>query len=473
MRFRLKAISILLSALLFILILSLGSVVSASETEQRAQYSAPIMIVNTSFLNVRTGPGVQYSILLTAVGGTTYPVLGVASDLVWYQVSTNAGPGWVNSQYVIPRGDFSNVPFMEAPPLVTSVSARVEFSGEVNNTDDTAVDMGFANQRPWGISVYIDHPLRAEPTIHSAELLYAPVDATVIYPVLGAQFNEGIQWIKTEVEGLPGWFEESKLKFRPFACELTAVELTQDRNLGIGPDGSGSTDVYVSGGQEAYLLDRVDDLYKIELISGNVGWVDGSAVVVRNENVRSDYCDAGGTDMPHSGAQGGIGDEGTTANVAIPRVIVNTGFLNIRSGPGAQYTTVATVPGGTELAVIGFANDGVWYLVSGDFGEGWLNSEFTLFRGDGSTVPVISNAVGEIAQPKAVVDTGTYTLYVAPDLTLGRAGTITGPVEVDIVARTSDFNWVQIRFTDAGFGWIQAEFVTLEGDLAQIPVVSN
>jgi uncharacterized protein YgiM (DUF1202 family) len=76
----------------------------------------------------------------------------------------------------------------------------------------------------------------------------------------------------------------------------------------------------------------------------------------------------------------------TTTN----RVIVNTGNLNIRSGPGAGFSTIATVPGGTELPVIGRAADGVWHLVQGSFGQGWINIEFAIFRGDYASVPILN-----------------------------------------------------------------------------------
>jgi uncharacterized protein YgiM (DUF1202 family) len=80
----------------------------------------------------------------------------------------------------------------------------------------------------------------------------------------------------------------------------------------------------------------------------------------------------------------------TVAQIGAPRVIVNTGNLNIRSGPSDGFSIVATVPGGTELPVVGRAPDGVWYLVVGEFGAGWLNNQFVLFRGSYSSVPVIN-----------------------------------------------------------------------------------
>lgn len=480
-----KASRIISLAVLFTLMLGMFTV-SAAQTvhvEQRAQFTAPVLIVNSSFLNVRTGPGIQYGVLATVVGGTALPVLGVARDRVWYQVSTVVGIGWVNVQYTIPRGDFQNVPFAEAPALidVAAIPAlpSMSYSGAVNNIDDTAVDFGFSTRREWGVSVIIDHPLRTGPSINNPEILFQTSDLSVIYTVIGATFNEGVNWLQVSVPdrqrgAISGWFEESKVRFRPFACAgtFTAVVFRQDAELKRGPDGTGPNGgVFAAAGAEAYLLDRVANVYKVELIDGSIGWVEESFIDVRS-TVSSAYCAGGGAaarvPAPGQAVNPVFALPQGVAPASVPRVIVNTGFLNIRSGPGAQFTAVATVPGGTELAVLGIAPDRVWYLVQGTFGQGWLNSEFTLFRGDGRRLPIIRNATGTVARPTATIN-NTVTLYAAPNLTLGVVGSV-GPAVVNIVARTADFNWVQVE-TPSGFGWVQRDFVIINGDTSLIPVI--
>ena len=105
----LKRISITFALLLTLVSLTFGGAVSVSKAQS---FQQPILVVNTSFLNVRTGPGVQYTVLVTVVGGTELPVLGTFSDGVWYQVNTDGGPGWVNIEFTLPRGDFSNLPLL-------------------------------------------------------------------------------------------------------------------------------------------------------------------------------------------------------------------------------------------------------------------------------------------------------------------------------------------------------------------------
>jgi uncharacterized protein YraI len=467
-------------ALVIIMVGALGFSTAAAatvETDQQAQFVAPIMVVNASFLNIRTGPGVEFTVLTTVVGGTELPVLGVARDRVWYQVSTLAGVGWVNSQFTLPRGNFTNVPFVEAPPITGTIAPSTTGTGITVSSDDAV--FGFGGGRAWGISITETHPFRTQPTINSGSPGNISSDTTVIFTVLAASTGDGVVWyqINTRAFGT-GWVEGTKAMFRPFACELSAVVFVTSAAPILGPDGSGTLDgnMRVEAGSEAYLLDAVGTQYKVELIDGNTGWVPTTVVSIR-EGVRSAYCDGGGTDgaavNPGQGGGGVVGTQTAPVQPALegPRVVINTGFLNIRSGPGNQYTVITSVPGGTVLRVIGFAPDGVWYLVEGTFGQGWLNSDFTLFRGSGRGVPIIRNATGLLSTPVATI-TNAVTLYATPSLSSAIVGALSGPLQVNVVARSADFNWVQLS-TSIGFGWVQASQVSLGGDTNLIPVISG
>jgi uncharacterized protein YgiM (DUF1202 family) len=467
-----RQIIVLVSAVLLALVVG-GSASAAPTQQQDPRFNTPVVIVNTSFLNVRTGPGVEYTVLITVVGGTTLPVIGIAPDGVWFQVSTQAGVGWMNSQYGLPRGNFQFVPRVQ-PPVVTAPSVQPpSFTGGAGAAEDNAADVGFSTGRAWGVSVVVAHDMRSAPGLDDGRSIGpAPVNNTV-YNVANAVTVDGIVWIQINVTGLGlGWVEQSKVLFRPIGCGFSSVIMTQDRDLAVGPDGSGGNGS-ISAGQEAYLLDETGELFKIELINGLVGWVDRSSVLIRDETeVVTPSC------VSAANIGGGSSEEGTGSapGVTVPtlggaHVVVNTGFLNIRSGAGAQFSTVASVPGGTKLPAVGFAPDGVWILVSGSFGRGWVNSDFVLFRGNASSLPVIRDTIGETALPTASI-TRTVTLYAAPNLTLGVVGTLNAPATATVIGRTADSLWVQLT-TPIGIGWVQADFVVLQGNLAQIPTINN
>jgi hypothetical protein len=275
------------------------------------------------------------------------------------------------------------------------------------------------------------------------------------------------------------WIEAAKSRPRPYACTLTAVRFPGDVTPGIGPDGSGTLNgnVVVRANTEAYLLDNVNGQFKIELFDGSIGWINQNAAQVRDDTrIRIEYCISGRPALAVGGQTPGanvpaVGDTLPRPRLTNPVAVINTGFLNIRSGPGAQYTIVATVSGGSELPVIGIYFDEVWLLVEGRFGRGWVNSEFVLFRGDGRSLPIIRDIGGIVAAPIAIFST-TITVYNAPNVALGAAGTVIGPLELPVVARTADGLWVQVN-TGQGFAWVLTEQIIVSGDLSLIPIVNG
>jgi len=240
---------------------------------------------------------------------------------------------------------------------------------------------------------------------------------------------------------------------------------------GPGPDGSGSLDGSISfaAGLEAYILDARNGFYKVEFQDGATGWIRQEEFSTRPQ-LNSPYCD--GRVATTNSTSTTTSSTGPTVVRSAARVIINTGNLNVRSGPGSEYASVAVVAGGTELDVIGFAPDSVWYQVRGNFGVGWVNSEFTIFRGNGRGIPIVTDfSNASLARPSATI-TNAVTLYAAPNPTLGTVGALSGPLDVFIVARTAASDWIQVE-TAIGFGWVQSALVSISGDLSLVPVVGG
>ena len=78
-------------------------IVYASEddaTASRSTAGAAAATVTSVGLNVRTGPGPEYTRIIEVRRGDELPVLGRNEACTWVQVDTPAGPGWVNRRYV-------------------------------------------------------------------------------------------------------------------------------------------------------------------------------------------------------------------------------------------------------------------------------------------------------------------------------------------------------------------------------------
>lgn len=403
-----------------------GSVVSARTLEQQVSFEAPKLVVNTSFLNVRKGPGVGFEVLVTVVGGTELPVLGTFGDGVWYQVATDGGPGWVNVEFTLPRGDFTNVPLVAAGEV-----------GDPGRGGGAVPVAAIASGRQVTGFSLAGGDLRAEPSYNALIIRSAlPVDPTVVYPLLGQTRDaSGVNWYLINVPGTgTGWVD--KIELRLLECGSDQVSVT-NFEVPIVFDGIANRQSFLlPAGTEGYIGARRNNvLIEFRLVDSTLGLVPVDAISARSDV--TSVCTgiaSGATDGQGGGAESasGIVPTGVTGN----RVVVNTGNLNIRSGPGAEFSVVATVPGGTTLKVLGRAPDGVWYLIEGPFGQGWLNVQFALFRGDFSSVSVVDEA--------AAVNLGQGGGATAANVSSGRQVTGVSLLGSDI--RTDpNFNALKLR----------------------------
>lgn len=363
------------------LVLVVPIAVFAEQSQQQAQFATPKLVAGTSFLNIRTGPGIEYEIMSTVVGGTELPVLSVAKDKVWYKVNTTLGPGWVNVAYTVPRGDFRYVPFDD--DVVTNAGQGGGGSAAVSGGGS------------WGVSV-TGGSLFSQPSNTSAKIV-SPLyeNLNVVYPLFGTTYADGILWYHTNVDGNVGWLSQGKI--RPLICGTSesAIVIIQDSGVEV----SGGQSFAVPGGTEAFAVGAESPYVLLRFYDGTVGKVGMDLTRGRDPQVASHCSDVGvGGGSSVNPGQGG-GSVASTPNVrASSYAVIGTGNLNVRTGPGAQYSIVTSLPYRTEVPVIGRSEDGIWYLIEGGFGRGWINSYYSVFRGAYNSVAIISGDV-EVENP--------------------------------------------------------------------------
>ena len=76
--------------------------------------------IAVDFVNVRSGPGTSYSVLVVAPPGSSSEVTGKSTDGAWWQVKISTkysadGLGWVSADWVVTQNTAS-VPVVAAPP---------------------------------------------------------------------------------------------------------------------------------------------------------------------------------------------------------------------------------------------------------------------------------------------------------------------------------------------------------------------
>lgn len=383
---------------LIILISSLFSSIPFihARPDQQARFAIPVLVANTSFLNVRSGDGPQYTVIMTVVGGTELSVLGSNADQSWFLVTTPIGAGWVDVDYVLPRGDFRNVPVID----VSAAGAIVAYT--------TPITIGLPGSIPSEtIEAQVQTPvgiqgverLRAVLQVTAVDLVAQPrPDAAVMtilfqnsgldYQIVGSATDDrNVAWVALRVPGVgTGWVEAAKIGTRLSAATFSVVVVQGGpADLYSGPNGVKLNLPPLFEGQEAFLINTSADglFYQVELANGIVGWLRADEVVIRETGGGQGLTAVVVPQTPQ-----------TTTGIPIPQleagyIIVNTSAQNIRSGPGGQYTVITSVYGGTIFYPLAVTEDAAWYLVNGDFGAGWISSEFVLFRGTFSNIPVI------------------------------------------------------------------------------------
>ena len=356
-----------ISRLLVVILVALSS-----QALLMAQSASPHLVVNTFRLNVRSGPGPENSVLTTVPGGTELPVLMIGADGKWYQVTSPVGAGWVHSAYTVGRGDFSSVPRAGTPTDLATGTGEI-----ASGAPHVVVNTSYLN-------------VRRGPGIGHDVLTVVPGGTTLSVTAI----DSTRKWYQVATSAGSGWLHSAYTVDRG---DFSGVPIEGAPT----PTGTVSTPV-ISGDtphlvvNTAFLNVRTGPGASHDILTTVPGGTKLPVVLIAPDRKWFQVESSAGTGWVHTAYTVGRGDfSGVPVAVdpltgTTPRAVVNTSRLNIRSGPGVGHDILTSVPGGTTLAVLGLSSDRDWYLVEGDFGQGWLNNFYTVFRGDFSQVQVVS-----------------------------------------------------------------------------------
>lgn len=160
------------------------------------------------------------------------------------------------------------------------------------------------------------------------------------------------------------------------------------------------------------------------------------------------------------------------AQEAANRVIVNTGALNIRSGPSVNTAVLGTVWGGTELAVTGRNPGTTWWRVESAFGTGWVSAYYVVFRGVFDAVPVVAEPAGMPEIPTAIVNTGRLNVRGGPGVEYAVLTSVPGGTKMAVTGRHPTLPWMRVE-GDFGVGWVRILYTIFRGDWNVIPRVTE
>jgi uncharacterized protein YraI len=509
------------------------------------QLAQPKVIVNTSFLNVRSGPGAIYSIVGTLPGGVELPVLARNRNASWWQVESPFGIGWVSAEFVIPRGDFRPVPVAEVTGITTQpqvavigtpatvyvmpdtsssvlglalVASALTVTGRTADGGwwqvETNVGLGWVQQAvvtlrgnasavpvvgaqveatngfiPAGSAVTYAYGQRPVAYLYAGDvqLVSGPDDGEVVDwlrkgdRVEVLSFSEDGEWaLVTYMGNRLAWLRVADVAISDPSDWRTQVIFyrTPFIDLKASPSYSAENTAFIEGPAQFSVLDARDgeggQWFMLNNAAGQ-GWAPAEVVeIIRNGPPYAPATLGQGGGASLSGAviqPSGAGVVTTLPQPVRSYVIINTSYLNIRSGPSASFTTVMTVSGGTEFDADAQTPDGAWLRVSGPFGTGWVNAEFVIFRGDYGNLAIIryQDASGPTNVPMAIVS-APINVYRRIGIDSGLLGTAPAGLNLQVTGRTLDGSWLRVQ-TDLGDGWVLTSTVTFQGNVNLVPIV--
>jgi uncharacterized protein YgiM (DUF1202 family) len=420
---------------------------TAGEKMSAAQ-TGPYVIANGA-VYVRGGPGTGFWILGTLYQGETIPVLNISPDGAWWYVNSRYGEGWVAQVGVTAYNTLAVTVY--DPGAIGTVTAGVLHVRY--GAGEFATSLGQISQ---GQQVYV-----------------LVQDSTGAW--LQIRWAYGTGWVAAQymsVVGAPVIVDQGggMSNDLPLTTDTPyAIVMATYLNIRSGPGINYAVLGQAYASETLPIIGRTNDQrwYQVETRFGD-GWVYAAYVVTRNEY--------GGT--PVTTAE-------TTAAVAGPVGIVNTGALNLRSGPGMQYTSLGTLAGGAQGQIVGRSADWSWWLLNTPIGTGWANAIYILVRGDTSTVSYVapgttvepSTGVAggtapepAVTGPMAFVSTGALNIRSGPNSVFASLGTVYAGTRMPIIGQSVDRGWWYVE-SPFGNGYVSKLYVIAEGDTSSVPVV--
>ncbi len=177
--------------------------------------------------------------------------------------------------------------------------------------------------------------------------------------------------------------------------------------------------------------------------------------------------------------------------------VVNTGALNIRSGPGVQYNVIAAVYFGDVVILLGRNADSTWLFIQTAANvRGWVNARYITPNASISLLPVVDSSVstpvpgvptstpvgptmtptpvGPTAVPNtATINIGSLNIRSGPGVGYVRVSTVDSGQLLWLYGRNLDTTWVQVAKADNVQGWVNGRYLVTTSSLSNLPVTSQ
>lgn len=143
--------------------------------------------------------------------------------------------------------------------------------------------------------------------------------------------------------------------------------------------------------------------------------------------------------------------------------VINTAFLNVRSGPGLEYGAIATLPKGYGVRLIGRNEAYNWVFIADNSGlQGWVNVNYISTGYRISQLP-INNVLPPAAPGVPTVTISSILAAPIYDRPSEESTFIDyAPInsKFQLLGRSFDTVWAQIRLNNGAPGWVRTSYIS-------------
>ena len=423
----------------------------------------PTAEIVTGALNVRSGPGLEYSIVTVVNQGNVVNLLGRNADSTWAYVQTaSATLGWVNasSNYINPSVAISS---LDEVTTATATPTAVPTSTSVPNPTATPTPAPATGSTATVATGALN--VRSGPSV-----AYSPVavitQGTVV-TLIGR--NDNSSWAKIRLsDSTEGWVNASlitpnvSISSLPVAAAPTitasALVSTGAMNVRSGPGVTYSVLTVASQGQTVTLLGRNanSSWAKIRLANGTEGWANTS-LLTANVSISS---------LP-------VADSPAPPEPPVP--VAPGAVLSLRSGPGFNYPVTGSVYQGLRVTAVGRNANSTWLKVQlSDGQQGWIGAQYVQLSIPVGNLPVMdgSTTTGSTTPSanSATIATGAANVRSGPGIGHGIVAVAGQGQTVTLLARNNINSWVKVQLADGTQGWINASLISTNVKISSLPI---
>ena len=172
-----------------------------------------------------------------------------------------------------------------------------------------------------------------------------------------------------------------------------------------------------------------------------------------------------------------------------PTAVVNTGALNVRSGPNYTYERVTTLYKGAQVTMLARFSQNHWVRIQASGGvDGWVNSNFLLPSVPIASLPTVGPGTegpgpaptptpqpppGQGGNPTAVVDTGALNLRSGPGINFGIVGRALNGETLALLGRAPNSSWVKVRQATGTEGWVNSNYLQSNVPIPNLPIIES